>query len=50
MYFREEVFPWFFYLVNWDAIFLVSQEVYLNFHHSVGKIVGGVGGEGIYRN
>ena len=37
--------------VYWDAIFLVSQEVYLNFHHFfVGKIVGGVGGEGIYRN
>ena len=29
--------------VYWDAIFLVS-------HHFVGKIVGGVGGEGIYRN
>ena len=32
------------------AIFLVSQEVSLNFHRFVGKIVGGVGGEGIYRN
>ena len=33
-----------------DPIFLASQEVYLNFHHFVCKIVGGVGGEGIYRN
>ena len=32
------------------AIFLVSQEVSLNFHRFVGKIVGGEGGEGIYRN
>ena len=30
--------------------FLVSQEVSLNFHRFVGKIVGGVGGEGIYKN
>ena len=36
--------------VYWDAIFWVSQKVYLNFHIFVGKIVGGVGGEGIYRN
>ena len=33
-----------------DPIFLVSQEVSLNLHHFLGKIVGGVGGEGMYRN